>query len=133
MVRYLWAGMKSSSVGDVNLMSSPRQDKDHPRANRIRPLRQLLVYFDRETSYSGPVSNAFNEAARRLADAPRKRNEIVQELLSTIPSLLTSKTDRGGEASALQPSGESAGLRSGDEAEAPKPIRPLAGQKDFFG
>jgi hypothetical protein len=95
-------------------------------------LRQLLDDFDRETSYSGPVSNAFNEAARRLADAPRKRNEIIQELLNTIPSLLASKTDRGGEASALQPSGESAGLRSGDEADAPKPIKPLPGQKDFF-
>lgn len=84
-------------------------------------LSQLLEDFDRETKYSGPVSEAFNEAARRLADAPSKRSQIIKELGISIPALLQDTTRREGSVSGTGSQSGEVRAEARQEAEAGKP------------
>lgn len=128
-----------STAKAASVLEGRNQIDAEANKSEAERLRQLLDDFDRETSYSGPISDAFNEAARRLADAPRERAELIKELGITIAALLSSSADRRAETSAIQSGGESSGSRSEvdgglqeHDSEQPVPIKPLEGQKGFF-
>lgn len=104
-------------------------EKNKAEADR---LASFLEDFDRETSYKGPVSDRLNQAAQELADAPRRKKQILDALGDDIRRIIESGAtpvpgnDSAGAGSDVQGRGE------GDQGLDPVPYKPIPGQKGMF-
>ncbi len=72
---------------------------------------ELLFMFDKLANYQGEVSDAINDAARELAESPRRQKQILDALLKRITPALhaafggTTGPDGGGRESYARPRG----------------------------
>lgn len=110
--------------------------KAEDNRTEAKRMENILDDFDRESYYSGPITDALNQAAKQLAATPRKRNEILKASLETILPLLqtVSKTDGGGADGNVRAGekgdGRGEGSSGGDEGGEP-PHKPARGQTGF--
>ena len=85
--------------------------------------------FDRESTYSGPVSDIINKAAEQLADEPRRKTAILKQLASDIGQHFEDL--QSGQQSGNGPDRQESGESSGGIEER-QPYKSAPGQKDFF-